>query len=122
MRLFFGRGARTLLFFAALGCIAGCSGDIKDYCEDLAACEGLSSADQDACVEFLKGDRKIADDYGCRDEFDAYYGCYVEYGQCEYDSMYGENSYVYGNDETGLSACDAEETAYYGCGGVESLW
>ena len=119
MRLFNWRTGIALL--GVLGVMMGCNGDIKDYCENLAACEGKTSYDRDACEEALKGERKIADEYGCRDEFDDYYACFVDYGICASNGGSDGNEYTYGNDETGMPACSEEEYDYNGCGDIESL-
>jgi hypothetical protein len=68
---------------------SGCYKDIRDYCEEMVDCEGGNDEDEKACVEELKGERKAAREYDCRDEFDDMLECFVDHGDCE-DGDYGD--------------------------------
>lgn len=120
MTLFFRRASMGLLLLWAGSVLWGCNTDIRNYCKDMAECEGLSSADEDACIVDLKGERKVADEYGCRDEFDDFYTCIVDNGQCEFESGEGVSYYTTGTDEVGYPNCIAEEGIYDTCGLGES--
>ena len=121
MTFYFRRASVGLLLLSAASLLLGCNADIRTYCEDLTDCAGLTSADEDACIADLKGDRDVADEYGCRDEFDDLFACIAEYGRCEYNSS-GGAYYTTGEDEDGTARCEAEEELYDDCGWMESNW
>ena len=102
-------GIRRLLFSGLwVGCAAaltGCYGDIKDYCEKEAACEGGNENDEKACVEEMKGMRDAAKEYDCKDQFDEAMECEVDNGYCD-----SQDNYFTSGD-----ACNAEEDKYYAC-------
>jgi hypothetical protein len=103
------------LLTAAFGCA-----DIHSYCKDKIDCEGGNDDDQKACIADMKGERSAADEYGCRDEFDRYVACYVEYGQCGPTEFDTSEDYTAVSDKTGADMCASAEAAWTACGAIES--
>lgn len=68
---------------AAALVLPGCGGpDLQSYCDDRESCLNGNSADVDACVASFKGQRDVASDIGCGDEFDTYYDCVIGKASC----------------------------------------
>jgi hypothetical protein len=105
----------SALFLAAIGCA-----DIRSYCEDLTNCEGGNDDDRKACIAEQKGLRAAADEYGCRDEYDRYIACYVEYGQCLITQYDTERVFTTMDEETGADMCLRFEAEWWSCGAIES--
>jgi len=97
---------RFLLALAGLlvsALLAGCYGDIREFCEGWSDCYGGNDEDEKACVEYHKGERKAAAKYDCKDEFDKYFECAASKYKCDDD---------YWTDE---GKCNKQAINYYEC-------
>jgi hypothetical protein len=128
---------RNNLLFAGLGLVAalatGCGPDIGAICEAREACIGGNDADIDACIASYDGQRDLAYDIGCGDEFDAVTTCSEPLLECSSQptgemcatnsdcnggttcssgECVGKSFGVPGNDQ---STCEAEQNAYSRC-------
>lgn len=101
----------TAILFAAMGC----SPDISSYCKDVSDCYNGNEYDEDACVTDMKTERKVADIYGCKTQFEDEISCWADNGRCEtveYGDygMYSDLNYYNDND-----LCAAQDEAYDMC-------
>jgi hypothetical protein len=114
-----------LLLIASFLVVAGCNMDIKDYCAKWAECEDGNKADERACIDEMKAERKVADVYGCKAQFDDWAACLVDKSVClevsypvnalsssdVVDTSSDSPMYYYTDDQN----CNAEESAYSDC-------
>ncbi len=116
-----------LSFIASFLFVAGCNMDIKDYCTEWADCEKGNNADKKACTDDLKAERKVADIYGCKTQFDDLIACEVDNARC-IEVTYNTNSLSsYYEDYSNVSEpspiyeytdegnCTTVESAYESC-------
>ena len=82
---------RCLLVALLMLGISGCYGDIREYCEKQINCLDGNKADEKACVETAKGERRAAKKYGCRDEYDVYMECQVDNGECVENDVFRDD-------------------------------
>jgi hypothetical protein len=98
----------TLGVVLAIGA-AGCSDQMRDYCDKMVACEGGNDKDKDACKDTLRGQEDAADDYDCGDQFDAVLDCVVSNSTCQ------SGNYSSFNESTSTDACATQEAALTAC-------
>lgn len=55
--------------------VTSCASLFSEYCDKRMNCLGGNDKDRSACADELRGEEKAASDYGCSDQFDAYYTC-----------------------------------------------
>ncbi len=114
IRRILGLTPSALLFLSA-----GCA-DIRSYCQDVTDCHNDNDDAKKACVAEMKGNRAAADEYGCRDEFDKFVACYLEYGECRNTGSGSEGVFTTLDEETGIDMCASVVSALNGCGAIES--
>ena len=85
------------------GTIPGCGPSSGSYCNKICECEGCSDPERADCVDSVDDARKLADDNGCAEKFDAYFSCIDSEVSCTAGRI----------DADG---CDAELTALAQCG------